>query len=250
MHEGALRYGVLEDVELVLIEGDVFGEWKKTDERVKFSEVTPLAPVSPSKVLALGLNYRDHAKEMGMPIPEEPIIFMKPGTAVIGPGDQILYPAGRITERVDYEAELGIVVGKQGKDVKAADAFDYILGYTCVNDVTARDLQNKDGQWTRAKGFDTFCPIGPCVETELDPSDLKVQCLLNGKVVQDSSTAELIFDVPQMIELLSQVMTLLPGDVIATGTPPGIGPMLPTDMVTVYVEGVGRLTNTVTLQQI
>jgi len=250
MHEGALRYGVLDDVELALVEGDVFGQWKKTDERVKFSEVKPLAPVSPSKALALGLNYRDHAKEMGMPIPEEPIIFMKPGTAVIGPGDQILYPAGRITERVDYEAELGIVVGKTAKDVKAADAFDYILGYTCINDVTARDLQNKDGQWTRAKGFDTFCPIGPCIETELDPSDLKVQCLLNGKEVQDSTTAELIFDVPKIIQLLSQVMTLLPGDVIATGTPPGIGPMMPTDMVTVYVEGVGRLTNTVTLQQI
>lgn len=246
-HEGRERYGVLEDLELALIEGDVFGEWRKTGERVKLREGDLLAPVTPSKVVALGLNYRDHAKEMGMKIPEDPILFIKPSTSVIGPTQPILYPAGGITKRVDYEAELGIVIKKKCKDVKAEDAREVILGYTCLNDVTARDLQAKDGQWTRAKSFDTFCPIGPGIETELDTADLKVQAVLNGKVVQDSSTRELIFDVPAIVREVSRVMTLLPGDVIATGTPPGVGPMMPADAITIYVEGIGRLTNPVKL---
>jgi 2-keto-4-pentenoate hydratase/2-oxohepta-3-ene-1,7-dioic acid hydratase in catechol pathway len=250
MHDTEPRYGVLEDADLILIEGDIFGEWKRTDESLKLGEASLLPPVSPTKVAALGLNYRDHAKEMGMPIPEEPIIFLKPSTSVIGPGEVIVYPAGGITERVDYEAELGIVIKKTCRNVKADQALDYVLGYTCVNDVTARDLQVKDGQWSRAKGFDTFAPIGPCVETELDTSDLKVQAVLNGKTVQDSTTRELIFDAPRVVELVSRVMTLLPGDVIATGTPPGVGPMMPADTITVYVEGVGRLTNKVTLEKI
>ncbi|HUT52279.1 MAG TPA: fumarylacetoacetate hydrolase family protein [bacterium] len=245
MLKGKEHYGVLEDVELRLIEGDVFGEWRKTEKKVKLWEAGLMAPVSPSKVVALGLNYRDHAREMGMKIPEEPILFLKPSTSVIGPNDPILYPAGDITKRVDYEAELGIVIGKRCRDVKAAEAHDVILGYTCVNDVTARDLQAKDGQWTRAKSFDTFCPIGPCIETELDTANRKVQAVLNGKVVQDSSTQELVFDVPHIVEEVSRVMTLLPGDVIATGTPPGVGPMKPGDTITIHVEGIGRLTNPV-----
>jgi len=245
MHSGEIHYGVLHDVELTLIEGDLFGAWKEGAERVKLSEVKLLAPVMPSKVVALGLNYRDHAKEMGLPIPAEPILFLKPPTAVIGPNEPILYPAGGITQRVDYEAELAIVLGKKAKDVTAAAAGEYILGYTCLNDVTARDLQAKDGQWTRAKSFDAFCPLGPCLETELDTSDLKVETVLNGKVVQSSSTRELVFDVPNIVAQVSRVMTLLPGDVIATGTPPGVGPMKPGDTVTIYVEGIGRLTNPV-----
>jgi len=249
-HEGMVRDGFLSGQELRLIEGGIFGEWRETGERVKLSEAKLLPPVLPSKVAALGLNYRDHAREMGMPIPEEPIIFLKPSTAVIGPGEAVLYPAGGITGRVDYEAELGIVIGKRAKSVSAAQAMDYILGYTCVNDVTARDLQARDGQWSRAKGFDTFCPIGPCIETELDPSRLKVQAVLNGKLVQDSNTSELIFTVPRIIELVSRVMTLLPGDIIATGTPPGVGPMKPGDSITIHVEGVGRLTNPVRLETI
>jgi 2-keto-4-pentenoate hydratase/2-oxohepta-3-ene-1,7-dioic acid hydratase in catechol pathway len=245
MHGGQEHYGVLTDVELGLIEGDVFGEWSKTDKKIKLWEAGLMVPVSPSKVVALGLNYRDHAKEMGMKIPEEPILFIKPSTSVIGPNDPIIYPGGGITERVDYEAELGIVIKKKCKDVAAADAADVVLGYTCVNDVTARDLQAKDGQWTRAKGFDTFCPIGPCIETELDTANLKVQAVLNGNVMQDSSTKELIFDVPRIVAEVSRVMTLLPGDVIATGTPPGVGPMKPGDTITIHVQGIGRLTNPV-----
>lgn len=243
-----IGYGVLEDVELTIIEGDVFGQWEKSEERVKLSGVHLLAPVTPGKVVALGLNYRDHAREMGQKIPDEPIIFMKPKTAVIGPGVDILYPAGGITSRVDYEAELGIVIGKKARHVRAADAAGFILGCTCVNDVTARDLQAKDGQWTRAKSFDTFCPIGPCIETELDTKDLAVKAVLNGKTVQESSTRELIFAVPQIIEMVSRVMTLEPGDVIATGTPPGIGPLKPGDRITVSVEGVGKLTNQVRME--
>jgi len=244
-HEGRPRCAVQDGEELVLVEGDVFGEWRRTGERVKLSDASLLPPVEPAKVVALGLNYRDHAREMGQPIPDEPIIFLKPSTAVIGPAADIVYPRPGITVRVDYEAELGIVIRKRAKEVPACEAKDYILGYTCVNDVTARDLQVKDGQWSRAKGFDTFCPIGPCIETELDPSDLAVQAVLNGKTVQDSSTKELIFEVPRIIELISRCMTLLPGDVIATGTPPGIGPLSPGDTITVNVQGIGRLTNQV-----
>jgi 2-keto-4-pentenoate hydratase/2-oxohepta-3-ene-1,7-dioic acid hydratase in catechol pathway len=238
-------WGVLDGVELKLIAGDLLGGWKETAERVRLSEVKLLSPVMPSKVVALGLNYRDHAKEMGLPIPPEPILFLKPSTAVIGPNEPILYPAGGITNRVDYEAELAIVIKKTAKDVPAERAQEYILGYTCLNDVTARDLQAKDGQWTRAKSFDTFCPLGPCLETELDPADLKIEAVLNGQVVQSSSTRELIFNVPAIIAQVSRVMTLLPGDVIATGTPPGIGPLKPGDTITIAVQGIGRLTNPV-----
>jgi 2-keto-4-pentenoate hydratase/2-oxohepta-3-ene-1,7-dioic acid hydratase in catechol pathway len=245
---GAPAYGVLDDVDLKVIEGDVFGAWRETGRRVKLSEGKLLAPVCPSKVVALGLNYRDHAREMKMPIPAEPILFLKPASSVIGPGAPILYPAGGITARVDYEAELAIVIGKLARHVPASEAAKYILGYTCLNDVTARDLQAKDGQWTRAKSFDTFCPIGPGIETELDPSGLKVEAILNGKTMQSSTTRELIFDVPNIVAQVSRVMTLLPGDVIATGTPPGVGPMQPADTITIVVEGIGRLTNPVKLE--
>lgn len=245
IHDGAENFGVLEDTDLVMARMGPSGGWENQDRRVKLSDVKLLPPVSPTKVVALGLNYRDHAREMGMAIPEEPIIFLKPSTSVIGPGDSVIYPGGGITGRVDYEAELGIVIGRQCRNVKASDAHEVILGYTCVNDVTARDLQARDGQWSRAKGFDTFCPIGPCLETDLDTADLEVKTVLNGKTVQQSSTRELIFDVPRIVEMISRVMTLMPGDVIATGTPPGVGPMNPGDTVTVSVEGVGKLTNKV-----
>ena len=237
--------GCLDGDKLRVLEkkGDGYGE--ETGETTDMSKTKILVPVLPSKVVALGLNYRDHAREMGQEPPKEPIIFLKAPSSVIGPDDPIIYPSGGITVRVDYEAELGIVIGKRCKVVKAEDAEDYIMGYTCVNDVTARDLQIKDGQWARAKSFDTFCPIGPCIETELDPSELSVQAVLNDKTVQDSSTKELIFAVPEIIEFVSRVMTLFPGDVIATGTPPGVGPLQDGDTITVYVEGIGRLTNQV-----
>ena len=205
------------------------------------SEARIMAPCVPSKIIALGLNYRDHARELGLPLPEEPLIFMKPPSAVIGPEEHILLPPE--SERVDYEAELAVVIGRKARRVKPEEAYDYILGYTCFNDVTARDLQQKDGQWTRAKSFDTFAPFGPWIETELDPSDLRVRSYLNGELKQDSSTRELVFSVPEIVSFVSNIMTLLPGDLIATGTPPGIGPLTAGDVIEVEIEGIGRLKN-------
>jgi len=212
-------------------------------EEIRLDDVLLLPPVKPSKVVLVGLNYRDHAKELDMPIPEEPVIFIKPSTAVTGPSSPVIYP--KSAERVDYEAELGIVIKDITKSVSASEALEHVAGYTCVNDITARDLQKKDGQWTRAKSFDTFAPVGPWIETELDPSDLRITSFLNGHKKQDSRTSNLIFPVPRLIEFISDVMTLLPGDVIATGTPPGVGPLKPGDEIAVEVEGIGRLVNTV-----
>lgn len=209
----------------------------------KLSEVSLLAPVSPSKIILVGLNYKDHAKELGMDIPEEPIIFIKPPTSIIGPEEDIIYPAS--SEQVDYEAELAVVIKKKARNIQRKDASHYIQGYTCFNDVTARDLQKKDVQWTRAKSFDTFAPIGPWIETDLDAGDLRVRSFLNGKLKQDSSTSRFIFPVPRLIEFISGVMTLLPGDVIATGTPPNVGPMRIGDEVIIEIEGIGRLRNKV-----
>jgi 2-keto-4-pentenoate hydratase/2-oxohepta-3-ene-1,7-dioic acid hydratase in catechol pathway len=204
-------------------------------------EVRLLSPCVPSKVVAVGLNYRDHAEEMSLPLPLEPLLFLKPASSVIGPGDAIVLPPQ--SARVDYEAELAVVIGKTAKNVSRAEASDYIQGYTCLNDVTARDLQNKDGQWTRAKGFDTFCPLGPWIETDLDPADLLIELYLNGTKKQDSRTSNLIFSPAELVEFISGVMTLLPGDVIATGTTSGIGPMNAGDTVEVRIEGIGSLTN-------
>jgi 2-keto-4-pentenoate hydratase/2-oxohepta-3-ene-1,7-dioic acid hydratase in catechol pathway len=207
------------------------------------NEVILLAPVEPTKIVAVGLNYRDHAEEVGLPIPVEPLLFLKPSSSVIGPGAPIVLPPQ--SSRVDYEAELAVVIGKTARKVNAKEARDYILGFTCLNDVTARDLQSKDGQWTRAKGFDTFCPIGPWVETEVDPFDLHIELFLNGVRKQESRTSRLIFDPYRLVEFISHVMTLLPGDIIATGTTSGIGPMQPGDTVEVRIEGIGSLTNSV-----
>ncbi len=211
------------------------------EEGVPVEEVRLLPPTVPSKIVAVGLNYRDHAEELGMSLPEEPLIFLKPPSAVIGPEDHIILPEG--VGRVDYEAELAVVMGKTARRVSPDRIREYILGYTCFNDVTARDLQKKDGQWTRSKSFDTFAPIGPWIETDLDPSAVRVRTYLNGEMVQDSSTANLIFPVYELVSFVSHIMTLNPGDVIATGTPPGVGPLSPGDVVEVEVEGVGRLVN-------
>jgi 2-keto-4-pentenoate hydratase/2-oxohepta-3-ene-1,7-dioic acid hydratase in catechol pathway len=204
-------------------------------------EVHLLVPCVPSKVVAVGLNYRDHAEELSLPLPEEPLLFLKPASSVIGPGDPIILPPQ--SARVDYEAELGIVIGKTAKNVPRATAGEYIRGYTCLNDVTARDLQNKDGQWTRAKGFDTFCPLGPWIETDVDPADLRIELYLNRERRQESRTSNLIFSPAELVEFISSVMTLLPGDVIATGTTSGIGPMTAGDTVEVRIEGIGSLIN-------
>jgi 2-keto-4-pentenoate hydratase/2-oxohepta-3-ene-1,7-dioic acid hydratase in catechol pathway len=202
-----------------------------------------LPPSLPTKIVAIGLNYRDHAEEMKVQLPDEPLLFMKPPSSVIGPDDAIVMPAQ--SARVDYEAELAIVIGKTAKHVSGKDAQQYILGYTCLNDVTARDLQTKDGQWTRAKSFDTFCPVGPWIETDIDPSDLKIELYLNGERKQASRTSNLIFNSFQLVEFVTSVMTLLPGDLIATGTTSGIGPMKAGDTVEVRVEGIGSLNNVV-----
>lgn len=202
-----------------------------------------LSPVQPSKIILVGLNYRDHARELHLVIPKEPVIFLKPPTAVIANAENIIYPLG--VKRLDYEAELALVIKKKARNIPAERVKNYILGYTCLNDVTARDLQKKDGQWTRAKSFDTFCPIGPWIETKLDPSNLRIKCRLNNKLKQDSSTANFIFPVEHLVSYISRIMTLFPGDIISTGTPVGVGPMLPGDRVEVEIEGIGKLFNQV-----
>jgi 2-keto-4-pentenoate hydratase/2-oxohepta-3-ene-1,7-dioic acid hydratase in catechol pathway len=208
------------------------------------NDVRLLAPCAPSKIIAIGLNYKTHAAEFNKTLPEEPMVFMKPPTAVIGSEDTILYPA-YMSRRVDYEGELAVVIGKIAHMVKREDAGGFILGYTCFNDVTARDLQKKDIQYARAKGFDTFAPMGPWIETDLDPLDARIETYLNGEKRQDTSTRDMIFDVYQLLSFVSSVMTLLPGDVIATGTPAGVGKIKPGDTVEVRVEGIGSLVNTV-----
>ncbi|MFH1396899.1 MAG: fumarylacetoacetate hydrolase family protein [archaeon] len=195
----------------------------------------------PSKVVAVGLNYHSHAKELGMNTPHHPIIFIKPVTAIIGNGDTIVYP--KMSKRVDYEAELALVISKKAKNVSSKDAMKYVLGFTCLNDVTARDLQKLDGQWTRGKAFDTFCPVGPRLIKLKDPNNVDIECRLNGKVVQKSNTKEFIFSVEKVVSFISKVMTLNPGDIITTGTPPGIGPMKKGDEVEVEIEGIGILKN-------
>jgi 2-keto-4-pentenoate hydratase/2-oxohepta-3-ene-1,7-dioic acid hydratase in catechol pathway len=202
--------------------------------------------VQPSKIVALGLNYRNHAEETKNPIPKEPLIFLKPGTAVIGPEDSIVYPPS--STRVDYECELGVVIKKKARRVTTEGWRDYVLGYTCVNDITARDHQRDDVQWTRGKGFDTFAPVGPCIETDLDPANVNIETWLNGELKQQGNTSDLIFPVPQLVSFASQVMTLLPGDIIATGTPAGIGPMKPGDTVEIRIEPIGTLRNYVVRQ--
>lgn len=199
--------------------------------------------LNPSKIIAAGLNYKDHAEELGMPLPDEPLIFFKPSSSVIGNGQNIILPSA--SKQVDYEAELAVVIVKQGKDISADKASDYIAGFTCANDVTARDLQKKDGQWSRAKGFDTFTPLGPRVVNDVDPANLDIKLLLNGQIKQSSNTNQMIFNVYQLVSFASKIMTLLPGDIILTGTPPAVGPMHKGDKVEVRIQGIGSLVNTV-----
>lgn len=244
-YEGAPRYAAERDGAWRLVEGDLFGAWTMGAE-IASDGHRLLAPVLPSKIVCVGLNYKDHAAEQNKPLPPEPLLFIKPSTSVIGPGEAIQAPAW--AGRVDHEAELGIVIGTRAHRVPLDRAHDVILGLIAVNDVTARDLQNKDGQYTRCKGFDTFAPIGPCIATGLDGRDLAVRAYVNGHVRQDSRTRELIFTIPELVAYISAVMTLLPGDIISTGTPSGIGPIQPGDSVTISVEGVGALTNPVVQQ--
>lgn len=225
------------------IAGDPFDRVEATGVARRLEEVRLLAPVVPGKIVAVGLNYKDHAREMGKKIPEEPLLFLKASSALNGPGGEIVYPPQ--SHRVDYEAELAVVIGRVAKNVKEKDAAAHILGYTCINDVTARDLQVKDVQYTRAKGFDTFAPLGPWIVTDFDPTEASVRCLVNGEVRQDGNTREMGASVFRLVEFISSVMTLFPGDVIATGTPPGVGSLRVGDVVTVEVGGIGALTNRV-----
>jgi 2-keto-4-pentenoate hydratase/2-oxohepta-3-ene-1,7-dioic acid hydratase in catechol pathway len=217
--------------------------------RYKFenqSEAAGLIPdLSPSKIVCVGRNYVEHAKELGNEAPTEPLLFLKPPSSLIGNGDAIVHP--KLSQRVDFEGELGVIIGRQARHVKRENAFDYVLGYTCVNDITARDLQKKDGQWTRGKGFDTFCAVGPrlVLKDALDLKSVRVKTLLNGIVKQDAPITDLIFPIDFVIEFITQFMTLEPGDLIATGTPSGVGPMQPGDVVRVQIESIGALENRV-----
>ena len=239
--DGRTKYGILTGESIQTIEGKPFRRIKPSDRRYRLSEVKLLAPCIPSKIVALGLNYRSHAEEVRADTPAEPLIFLKPPTAVIGPEDNIVLPP--CSTRVDYECELAVVIKKPAWQVSRGEALDYVLGYTCFNDVSARDHQRNDVQWTRAKGFDTFAPFGPCIETEIDPSNVTLETYLNGELKQRGNTSDLIYSVPELISFISEVMTLLPGDIIATGTPSGIGPMHHGDTVEIKIEPVGTLRN-------
>jgi 2-keto-4-pentenoate hydratase/2-oxohepta-3-ene-1,7-dioic acid hydratase in catechol pathway len=241
------KWGAIEEGNVREMDGDPYGHLHLTSKIKKMEEVRLLAPCLPSKIVAIGLNYRDHAEEVKLEIPKEPILFIKPSTSVIGPGEAIRFP--RMSRRVDYEGELAVVIKKAAKSVPEEGAGDYILGYTCLNDVTARDLQPKNGQWTLSKGFDTFSPIGPWIETDLDPAQLEISTFLNGERRQHSNTRNLIFGCRTLVSYISQVMTLLPGDVIATGTSSGIGKMAIGDRVDVVIEGIGTLSNTVAAEE-
>ncbi|MGN6125416.1 MAG: fumarylacetoacetate hydrolase family protein [Humibacter sp.] len=246
-HAGSIAFGILDedDREWVLLSGDpMYSGFDTTGERVKLADATLLAPVLPrSKVIGIGRNYHEHAEEMGSVAPEAPLMFLKPNTAVIGPDDAIVLP--RQSERVEHEGELVVVIGRIAKDVTEDDALEYVFGYTVGNDVTARDLQRADGQWARGKGFDTFCPLGPVIETEFDASSATIETRVNGEVRQSGRVDDLIHGIPQLVAYASSVWTLLPGDVIMTGTPAGVGPLVAGDRVDVTVSSIGTLSNPV-----
>jgi 2-keto-4-pentenoate hydratase/2-oxohepta-3-ene-1,7-dioic acid hydratase in catechol pathway len=245
--QGAPAFGVVDgdpgEEHVTVIDGHPFGAFELATLRLPLRDVRLLAPVLPSKVIGVGRNYADHAKEMGNEVPDEPVLFLKPSTSVIGPGDPIRFPL--LSQEVHHEGELAVVIGRLVREVPVERALEAVLGYTCANDVTARDLQRSDAQWTRAKGFDTFCPLGPWIETELDASDVLLECRVNGVLRQSARTSLLLRGIAELVAYASAVMTLLPGDVILTGTPAGVGPLVVGDSVTVSVEGVGVLSNVV-----
>ncbi len=238
---GSIIYGVLSDGIVTRIELDDVKIPRGNVNAYPLEEVTMLPPAAPAKIVAVGLNYKEHSKELGLSLPDEPLLFMKPSSSIISTGENIIYPD--MSEQVDYEGELGIVMKGWTKDVTPEEAKGCILGYVCVNDVTARDLQRKDVQFTRAKSFDTFCPIGPCIQTELDPMNAQIRTYVNGALRQDSNTSDMIFDVYYLVSFISRIMTLEAGDVITTGTPQGVGSLNRGDEVVVEIEGIGRLTN-------
>jgi 2-keto-4-pentenoate hydratase/2-oxohepta-3-ene-1,7-dioic acid hydratase in catechol pathway len=241
--EGNVAFGVLEGDALDVIKGHPFADFERSGQRIPLEKVRLLSPVLPNKVVAVGRNYSEHARELGNTVPETPVVFFKPSTAVVGPDDPVIYPG--FSAEVHHEAELAVVIGRMCKEVPRERVHEVILGYTCANDVTARDVQRSEEQWARAKGFDTSCPLGPWVETDLDPSDVAVQCTVNGEQRQLGRTGEMVRSVADLVVHISEAMTLLPGDVILTGTPAGVGPLNVGDEVAVTIEGIGTLTNKV-----
>lgn len=238
------KYGILEGDSIHVIAGEPFNsEFRITEESISLRRAKLLAPCKPSKVLCVGLNYKEHAEEVGFSLPKQPLIFLKATSSVNDPDGKILYP--QETNQLEYEGELAIVIGKEARNVPAEEAYNYIFGYTCANDVTARDIQRSESQWMRSKSFDTFLPLGPCIETDIDPSDLRIRTYLNGEIRQDSSSAMLINKIPEILEFAAQAMTLYPGDVILTGSPKGAGAMKIGDLIEVEIEGIGRLSNVV-----
>ena len=242
LYEGDCRYGLADDDTVTLISDEPFAAWEP-EAYLSLRDASLLSPVAPTKVVCVGLNYKAHIAEMGHQLPLEPVIFLKPSTSVIAHGDPI--PIPHDVGRVDHEAELGVVIGRRTHRASLAEARANVLGFTCGNDVTARELQARDGQWTRAKSFDGFCPLGPWIETDVDPADLLVECLVNGKLRQAARTSDMLFDPYELVSFVSQVMTLVPGDVVLTGTPGGIGEIVEGDVVEIRVEGVGTLVNPV-----
>ncbi len=238
-----IAYGAVEEEGIRVHLGTPFVAWEPTETVVPFSEARLLAPVFPTKVIGVGRNYADHAAELGNPLPDEPLIFVKPATSVIGPGQPIVLPPD--SAEIHHEAELAVVIGTVARNVAAEDAASCILGYTAANDVTARDLQRRDGIFGRAKGFDTFCPLGPAIETEIDPAGLSIRCTVSGELRQDGVTDDMVFGVAELVAFVTRVMTLLPGDVILTGTPAGVGPIVAGDFVEVEIERIGALRNPV-----
>lgn len=238
---GNLEFGWVYEGKVGPIEGSPFTEYRRQVADIPVEEVQLLPPVVPSKIICVGRNYVAHAEEHNAEVPQIPLLFLKPPSAVIGPQENIILPPQ--SQRVDHEAELVVVIGKRGRWIQTDEAFDFVLGYTIGNDITARDLQMRDGQWTRGKGFDTFCPIGPWIETEFDPADALVSCHVNGEMRQMASTRDMVFSVRQLITFVSSVMTIEPGDLLFTGTPAGVSPLSPGDTVMVSIEGIGELTN-------
>lgn len=238
-----IQYGWIFENMVGPLTGSYLGEYRRLETKYDLHDVKLLTPVLPGKIIAVGRNFPLHAKEHGSDIPDVPILFNKQTTSVIGPGDDILLPPQ--SQQVEHEAELAVIISKKGRWIAADDAFSHVFGYTIANDVTARDLQRRDGQWTRAKGFDTFCPLGPWIETDLDPADVLITCRVNEELRQMSSSKEMVFSIPQLIAFISSVMTLEAGDVILTGTPSGVGPLKDGDLVEVEIEGLGVLKNSV-----
>ncbi|MCB9109840.1 MAG: fumarylacetoacetate hydrolase family protein [Anaerolineales bacterium] len=241
--EGAATYGWMLEDKVGEVQGDLFGEYRRREARTPFKELRILAPCEPSKIVCVGRNYVEHAKELGNEVPKIPLIFLKPPSSIIATGEHIVLPSQ--SKQVEHEGELVAVIGKRAKNVTAENAKEYIFGYTIGNDVTARDLQKTDGQWTRAKGFDTFCSFGPWIDTDFDPSDAVVTCRVNGQMRQMASSRDMVFNVGTLIAYISSVMTLEPGDLVFTGTPAGVGELKNGDVVEVEIEGLGKLSNPV-----